>query len=488
MERTVFLHGVASGDPLPTAVILWTRVSRGEGDVAVRWELATSPGFEALAATGTTTTNGDVDYTVKVDAMGLSAGTTYYYRFEALGELSPVGRTRTAPEGDVSRLRFAVVSCSSYAHGYFHAYRNIAARAELDAVIHLGDYIYEYGNPDVDAGGGYGDIRTYDPPHEIVTLDDYRRRYAHYRKDADLQEVHRQHPFIAVWDDHEITNNAWKDGAENHQPATEGSYAERKAAATRAYAEWMPIRTDDPNRIYRTLKFGNLAELILLDTRLWGRDEQALDKDDPAIDDEARSLLGADQEAWLNERLTATTARWKLIGQQVMMMPLPLESLVNTDQWDGYVPARERFFSTVTSKSLKDVVVLTGDIHTSWSGDLVPDGVSYDESTGGGAVAVEFVVPAVSSPGLSELFAGTGDAIRNDNPYLAFVQLTKRGYVVLDVTPQRLQGAYFLLSQVEDEAPAEETVAAVLSTLSGVSHLTDDELAKAPAGAPLAPG
>jgi alkaline phosphatase D len=249
----------------------------------------------------------------------------------------------------------------------------------------------------------------------------------------------------------------------------------------------MPIRTDDPNRIFRTLKFGNLAELFLLDTRLWGRDEQALDKDDPAIVDDARSLLGADQEQWLDEQLTATTARWKLMGQQVMMMPLPLANLVNTDQWDGYVPARERFLSTVSGKGLADVVVLTGDIHTSWGGDLVPAGATYDEATGQGAVGVEFVVPAVTSPGLGDLFADAGVAIRDGNPYLAFVQLTKRGYVVLDVTPERLQGAYVLLSQVEEETAPEEIVAAVLTTLSGTSHLVEDELAEAPAGPELAP-
>jgi alkaline phosphatase D len=483
----VFLHGVASGDPLPTAVILWTRVSSAEGDTDVRWEIAESPSFDSIVAEGESVARADADYTVKVDAEGLNPGTTYYYRFVALDETSPVGRTKTAPEGDVARLRFAVVSCSSYAHGYFHVYRSVAARAELDAVVHLGDYIYEYGNPDVDAGGGYGDVRSYDPPHEIVSLDDYRRRYAHYRADADLQELHRQHPMIAVWDDHELTNNAWKSGAENHDPATEGDYETRKNVAARAYAEWMPIRTEEPGKIYRSLKFGSLAELVMLDTRLWGRDEQALDKDDPAIADEARSLLGADQEAWLATTLESSAAAWKLLGQQVMVMPLPLANLVNTDQWDGYVPARERLLSTIVEKGGSDVVVLTGDIHTSWAGDLVPAANEYVEMTGEGAVAVEFVVPAVTSPGLGDLFVDAGKAIRDGNPYLAYVELTKRGYVVLDITEERVQGAYFLVSQVDQSDAPEETVGVVLSTDRGAHHLVEDVLADAPEGPPLAP-
>jgi alkaline phosphatase D len=286
----------------------------------VRWQIARDGAFTDIARSGELTTDGDRDYTVKVDVTGLSPATTYYYRFIALGGSSPIGRTRTAPSGGVARLRFAVVSCSSYAHGFFHAYRSIAQRLDLDAVVHLGDYIYEYGS------GQYGTARPYEPEHEILNLADYRARYAYYRKDPDLQAVHRQHPFIAVWDDHESANNAWVDGAENHTPGAEGKWADRKAAAAQAYAEWMPIRElEGPTKIYRSLRYGDLAELIMLDTRSWGREEQ-VPQSDSRINDPNRQLLGQDQEAWLSERLRTSTAQWKLVGQQVMMGQLPSSS------------------------------------------------------------------------------------------------------------------------------------------------------------------
>ena len=242
--HVIFVHGVASGDPLPDALIIWTRVSTATGPTEVLWEVSADD-FATIAKSGSFTTDESRDYTVKVDVTGLTAGTAYRYRFTALGETSTVGRARTPPAGAMDAARFAVVSCSSYAHGYFHAYRAVAGE-ELDAVIHLGDYIYEYGD------GEYGDVRTYQPPHEIISLADYRTRYGYYRKDPDLQAVHRQHPFIAVWDDHESANNAWAEGAENHTTGIEGSWADRKAAAARAYAEWMPIRENDgPQKIHR---------------------------------------------------------------------------------------------------------------------------------------------------------------------------------------------------------------------------------------------
>lgn len=473
-EPSVFLHGVASGDPLADAVILWTRVTaEGNDSIEVGWEIATDPELASVVASGTVTTNAEVDFTVKVDVTGLSPATTYYYRFTAEGEGSPIGRTRTIPVGSPSRLRFAVVSCASYGHGYYHGYRSIAERLDLDAVIHLGDYIYEYGD------GEYGDVRELDPPHETITLEDYRRRYAHHRADPDLAEVHRQHPFIAVWDDHELANNAWKDGAENHDPATEGAFADRKAAAARAYSEWMPIRAADPTKIYRRFTFGDLVDLFMLDTRLWGRDEQAIDKDDPAIVDEARTLLGQDQETWLAEGLTSSQAIFKVLGQQVMMMPLPVLSLTNTDQWDGYVPARERLYSLVTSTPVSGFVVLTGDIHTSWAGNLVPQGATFDEATGAGSIGVELVVPGITSPGLGDFWADFGPEIRDNNPYLSFVDVAKRGYVVLDVTRERLQGAFVLLSQVEEETRADEIEAGAFSLRVGTSHFVDDVAAPA---------
>ena len=462
----VFVHGVASGDPLGDRVILWTRVTSEADEVEVDWLIATDPELKDVVASGSVVTNAGVDFTVKLDVDGLAPATTYFYRFDAEEQSSPIGRTRTIDDQNPKRLRFGVVSCASYGHGYFHVYRRLAERLDLDAVIHLGDYIYEYANEE------YGSIRSYEPPHEILTLADYRARYAHYRKDPDLAEAHRQHPFFTVWDDHELANNAWSGGAANHDEATEGPFAERKAAAAQAYAEWMPIRLEAPGKIYRKVRFGDLAELFLLDTRVWGRDEQAEGKDDPSVSDPDRTLLGAEQEAWLAEGLTQSTSRFKIIGQQVMVAPLPVDALTNTDQWDGYPAARERFYGVLTAGQIDDVVVLTGDIHSTWAADLVPDGVAYDPTTGEGAVAVELVVPGVTSPGVPEIFADLAADILEDFPHFKLIDLTKRGYLVLDVTPERTQGAYFHLDSVETEE-ATESFTGALAAFTGENHFVD---------------
>jgi hypothetical protein len=252
----IFAHGVASGDPLSDGVILWTRISAdvsspSSANLEVDWEMSLHPAFESIAFSGATSTDESKGFTIKIDVRGLAAATTYYYRFRFDGEDSPVGRTRTAPVGQVDRLRFALVSCSSLCQGHFHAYRSIAARADLDAVIHVGDYIYEF------ASGEYGSVRGYEPAHELYTLADYRARYAQYRRDIDLKEVHWQHPFITTWDDHEAANDSWHDGALNHMP-DEGSWEERKAVASRAYREWMPFREREsdpaPLALWRVLR------------------------------------------------------------------------------------------------------------------------------------------------------------------------------------------------------------------------------------------
>jgi alkaline phosphatase D len=491
-SRRVFQHAVASGDPLPDAVILWTRVSpewadvivsdAGANGVDVKWQIARDIAFADIVQRGEFRTDQDRNYTVKIDVAGLAPATTYYYRFIALDGSSPVGRTRTAPNGSVDRLRFAVVSCSSYAHGYFHAYRSIAQRLDLDAVLHLGDYIYEY------ASGAYGTARSYDPPHEIVSLDDYRRRYAHYRKDPDLQAVHRQHPFITVWDDHESANNAWVNGAENHTPVAEGTWEERRAAAEQAYAEWMPIRElEGPRKIYRSLRYGNLAEIIMLDTRTWGRDEQ-VPQNDPRTQDGARQLLGQDQEAWLMERLTKSSAQWKLIGQQVMMGQLPI--FFNNDAWDGYPAARRRFLDVIKTNQTKDVVVLTGDIHSSWAINLPMDPndtTTYDRNTGVGSLAVEFVAPAVTSPGFPDALAPVAEQQALATPHIKFADVSKRGYILLDVTPERTQAAWFLYTQPE-QMTVTEAFSQAFASYAGEGRLRQESApapdAPAPPGAP----
>ncbi|WP_374763190.1 alkaline phosphatase D family protein [Yunchengibacter salinarum] len=332
-DRPGFSHGVASGDPLQDRVILWTRFVPKKGDNAeVLWEVALDNQFQDLVAEGAETASDRSDFIVKPDVVGLSPGQTYYYRFRAGGVTSPVGRTRTLPDGDVDAIRFGVVSCSNYPQGYFHAYRALAER-DIAFVAHLGDYIYEYEagryvNPDMVAEG-----RGVEPKTELFVLDDYRTRYALYRSDTDLQAVHAAHPFICVWDDHEIANDTWTDGAENHQE-DEGAFARRRRAAVQAYREWLPIRDPEPGapflQIYRSFDLGNLARLIMLDTRLIGRDEQISYEDhmpyrtlpfDMGADGGPRAVLDADALAALPEdRIRHVPVPFDLTGAE----PVPV--------------------------------------------------------------------------------------------------------------------------------------------------------------------
>lgn len=484
-----FEHGVASGDPLPNGVILWTRVTPGmpgdpdPGTVEVTVEVARDVGFGTVDLTETVTTDASRDFTVKLDRDLLDPATTYYYRFTALGDTSPIGRTRTAPDGPVDRLRLAICSCASLGHGFLHGYGKIAARADLDAVVHLGDYIYEYGNLQ------YGNAREYEPATEIIALDDYRARFSQYRREPELAEAHRQHPFITIWDDHETANNSWRGGAENHDP-DEGAWADRLAAATQAYREWMPIRDGaDPAQLWRKLGYGELLDLIVVDTRIWGRDEELPRLDAPGVDDEARQLLGADQEAWLIEQLSTSTARWKLIGNQVMIAPI-ITGFANPDQWDGYPAARARVLGAVESGGVSDVVVLTGDIHSSWAFDLPTDVTTYDPDTGAGAVGVELVTPGISSPGFPDIGADRlAMSLMDQNPHLTWAQLTRRGYVVLDLDEARMQADWYFTGDVEDETDTSEMFAKGVSTATGASHLVDAPVPAddAPDAPPLAP-
>ena len=482
----VFRHGVASGDPLPDAVILWTRVTSDADNPApadVQWEVAKDPSFATLVANGTASATADRDFTVKVDVTGLEAGTTYFYRFRGLGEESVIGRTKTAPR-TASRLRFAVVSCSSLPHGYFHVYDAIAKRRDIDAVLHVGDYIYEYKD------GEYGGQRPSLPKNEILTLADYRARYAQYRGDQNLREIHRQHPMIATWDDHEVADNASKDGAGNHDEATEGSYVDRKRAAFRAYDEWMPIRGDlADGKIWRTMRYGDLADLIVLDTRHWGKEKQTSD-DDPARDLDARQILGVDQEAWFFDQLRTSTAKWKVVCQQVLVSPLP--QYLNTDQWDGYPKARERMYDVIEQNAVKDVVILTGDIHASFANDLARNPTApgaYDGVTGKGSLAVELVTPAVTSETPSK--PEDSGELMAQNPWMKHVDLDRHGFIILDLDDTRAQGAFFYVRDVEsrDAENGVEIFGRALATKRGTNHLVDDGPAAAerPDAAPFAP-
>ena len=474
-----FAHGVASGDPLADGVILWTRVtlasSTSTSPVDVEYVVATDPalGASSIVAGGRFTTDATRDYTVKVDVGGLKPATTYYYRFAVASAssgavaagVSPVGRTRTLPVGSVDRVRVAVASCASLAHGYFNAYRRIAERADLDLVVHLGDYIYEYGD------GDYGSLRPYEPSHEIVSLADYRQRHAQYKRDTDVQALHRQHAMVAIWDDHEFADNAWSGGAANHTEGAEGTWTARVAAALQAYYEWMPVRRVDaaePRRNNRSFALGNLVELVMLEERLLARSKQ-LDGNTAlpgspsftqtgAYADASRQLLGSAEESWLATTLRGSKAQWKLLGQGVMFAQLKTNgasnaagggTFINSDQWDGYQPARDRVFDILKGSAgtapLNDVVVLTGDIHSSWAADLTPDpnnpdaaAGGYDEATGAGSRAVEFVGTSVTAPALPKFTSPLATFnVKLSNPHIKYVDLTQRGYMLLDVDAKR---------------------------------------------------
>ncbi|MFF3337401.1 alkaline phosphatase D family protein [Streptomyces flavidovirens] len=473
-----FLHGVASGDPLPDGVLLWTRITptpeavpgSGKGpDVTVNWEVAEDRGFSKTVARGTTTARAATDHTVKVDVRGLDQATAYYFRFTAGDAVSPAARTRTAPAADAATpgVRFGVVSCANWESGYFSAYRHLAARTDLDAVLHLGDYLYEY------ATGGYPKppyvVRQHEPAHEILTLADYRTRHGKYKTDADLQALHATHPVIAIWDDHEMANDAWSGGAENHTPGAEGEWSARVAAAKQAYFEWMPVRASTEGTVYRRLRFGRLADLHLLDLRSF-RSQQAK-TGSGSVDDPERTLTGRAQLDWLKSGLASSDAAWKLVGTSVMISPvafgsvpahlleplaelmgLPKEGLaVNVDQWDGYTDDRKELITHLRDRAVKNTVFLTGDIHMAWANDVPVKASTYPLSP---SAATEFVVTSVSSDNLDDilhvapqtvsLVAST--AVKAANRHVKWLDMDSHGYGVLDVTTERSQMDYYVIS------------------------------------------
>ncbi len=442
-----FYHGVASGDPLSDRVILWTRITPDNGVTTpqiVEWYIAEDTNFTVNAQSGVLITDASKDFTVKVDPTGLTPNTTYYYQFRSDTLKSVIGRTRTTPVGDCDSLRFAIFSCANFEAGYFNAFAALKERNDFDALIGLGDYIYEY------ESGGYAPNanvnRQWLPSNEIVTLMDYRARYSTYRLEDDLRDLHQQFPMIVVWDDHETANDSWMNGAENHQ-TNEGNYAARKAAAKQAFFEWLPIRVtgqNDPYQIFREIKYGDLVDLIMLDTRLHGREEQA-GTTGSIVNATNRQLLGTDQFTWLGNRLEQSTARWKVLGQQVMMAPLTLfGTALNGDQWDGYPAERNRVFNHILTYDIKDVVVLTGDIHSSWANDL--PGSSYS-SNGTGSVGVEFVAPSVTSPGID--LPGGASALMIANSHIKYAELSSHGFVIMDINKQRAQADWFYVNTID---------------------------------------
>lgn len=508
----VFKHGVASGDPLTDRVIIWTRLQpdAGRGDVA--WQVAEDAGFTRIVRKGTVAPDPGRDGCVKVDVAGLQAGRDYWYRFECDGAVSPAGRTRTLPKGRLESLKLAVATCALYPGGFFTAYRAIADLPQVDAVVHLGDYIYEYG-PE---GFGHKTAeklgRLPEPPREILTLADYRARHAQAKTDPDLQAAHARAPFIAVWDDHEVCNDTWRDGGENHQPATEGAFADRKAAALRAYYEWMPIREpaskDLVAGIERSFRFGDLAELVMVETRLGARDQEPDYGRDLIVDgkpdpkafaakwmDPNRQMLGEKQEAWLGRTLAASVkdgVTWQVIGNQVVMAHVKMPDLkgamgeaawngllarlpeeyrapvmqaagiaqmklpYNLDAWDGYPAARQRVYDLFKSTGARPIV-LAGDSHAHWANDLL--------DTRGERVGAEFGTTSITSPGFSDVL-GTDTPVNEtfvkDNEGVVYTDHGAKGFVLLTLTHQGVTAEMMGVSTILEP----KATVAVLKTLT----------------------
>ncbi len=480
-----FSHGVASGDPLHDRVILWTRLTlQNQNRADVSWQVATDPKFNNIVQRGVASTNRGKDGIIKIDCDGLQAGTAYFYAFRFGGQAA-IGRTKTLPQGKIKNLKLGVVSCSNYNAGWFTAYRGLARRNDLDAVIHLGDYIYEYGS------GVYGKhkARALEPRHEILTLADYRTRYAHYRTDPDLQALHARHPMIAVWDDHEVANNSWSEGAENHAPDKEGVFSERQLAARQAYFEWLPIRPRAQKQIYRRFAFGDLAHLIMIDTRHDRRAAQLAfrafvkppktKKGRPSFDkkaflnawqNRARRIMSRSQELWLRRALreAARGAAWTLIGNQVNFTPAMMPELADTkppkffqplaqikqlaraaglntlplslDSWSGYPAAREALERAI-KRAGNPTVILTGDTHHGWA---TPFGAKPSENP----LGAEFGTPGISSPGLESYVSDQYRAAYVKkffaaNPNMTFFDSEHRGFMVVEITRAKTDVQWF---------------------------------------------
>ena len=487
---TGFTHGVASGEPGPDKVMLWTRFVSDQ-DVWLEFQVSVTPKFDEVVAGGSAKASAETDWCAKAWADGLREDRWYYYRFVAPdGSMSDVGRTRTLPEGAVPRFRMAVFSCSNYGFGYFNAYAHAAEANDVDIALHLGDYIYEYNAGTYPSEREAVAERVLFPSEEIVALADYRLRYATYRSDPDLRRIHQLLPMISVWDDHESANDSWKDGAQNHQSETEGSWDVRKAMAKRAYREWMPV-SDEP---YAEYQIGDLATLLRLDTRLEGRDKQFNIGDviqgkrtpedmgaalvafrEGAYRDESRELLGAPQQAWLADRLMASRkagTQWQVLVQQVLMgelytAPQLAEAVppnapefvrrrvkastlagnaglpANMDAWDGYPAARARLFEESLAADA-NLISLAGDTHNAWGFDLAHSGQK---------VGVEFATPGVTSPGLESYLGAIAPqdlahTIATHNPALKYADTSQRGYMVVELTPESASAEFRFMAGV----------------------------------------
>ena len=527
--EVVFGHGVASGDPLPTRVILWTRVTpkTGSGPIPVRYDVFGASDGATPLLSGLTSADAAHDFCVKVDITGLSPATAYLYRFTALtsaGEVtSPDGRTRTTAASGTAPVKLGVASCANWQFGKFNAYKALAAEPGLDAIVFLGDYLYEYGIDGYGAETAQALGRLHDPITEIVTLGDYRMRHAQYKSDPDLQAAHASAPWICTWDDHESTNDSYRTGAQNHNPEEgEGDWSDRKQAALQAYFEWMPMRNpasgDITSAVWRSFSFGDVATVYATETRLTGRSqtigwsEVISATEDPSeiaaqatahmqvISDPARTMLGAAQEAWLGEALAESAKAgktWQVLANQVVMarvampdftqsltpeqiaaQPIPqVQQMIgfsalglpwNLDAWDGYPAARERLYDSVEAAGAR-LVTLAGDTHTAWANTLA--------DSDGKRVGVEFGCTSITSPGLGDYVTGIpdlGEQFAAANAEVDWFDPTGHGYTIVTLTPEKVTGAFVKVSSIVEDAFEVETVATFEGTPldMGISGLT----------------
>jgi alkaline phosphatase D len=482
-----FTHNVASGEPAADSMLLWTRFvpANREGEARLTAEVALDQEFVQIIAGGTVRTGPWRDWTAKITVGGLRPGTVYWYRFIAPdGSHSPAGRTKTLPAEDVARFGLGVFSCSNLPIGHFNAYAHGAARNGLDLWLHVGDYIYENGmasyRPEQLAAG-----RIVAPDKEMVALADYRLRLACYRADPDLQRLHQMAPMVALWDDHESTNDSWEGGAQNHQPDVEGDWSLRRAASIQAYREWMPV-SDEPWKAYR---IGSLATLYRTESRLLARTRpadigaayRAADPDtalrafrDGTWQDQSATMLGSEQEYWLSQELgrNARATAWQMVGMATILgrtvmprdaidwlRPEASEGTVNSfrnniraaaqglpmwmDRWDGYPAARSRLL-TAAQRADADLVMLSGDSHNAWAYSLVE---------GGQPAGVEFAGHAVTSNGLESNMGADPRIVAQGfiaaNPELQWADTSRRGYLMIHINPQRITGEWLFMNTIK---------------------------------------
>ena len=485
-NTVLFNHGVASGDPLSDRVILWTRVTpKKPGPVEVNLEISVNRNFSQVLFSKALKTDSLSDYTIKYDfSIGsiLKSGKKFFYRFNSQGTTSEIGKTKTLA-AESRKIKLGVFSCSNFPAGFFNAYQAAAEADDLDLWLHLGDYLYEY------PMGGYGTQnaeklgRVPSPSHEMITLSDYRMRHAQYKLDEGSKALHRNAPLVAVWDDHEFANDTWKKGAENHSiDGEEGDFFSRRAAAIRAYHEWMPIREQQNKRkIFREFKVGKFLQLLMLDTRQFQRDRQIQPKDYLSksgfsqasfyedLNSTKRNLLGAEQLAWIEKKVGSQKFDWTILGQQVLMTKLKFPDLSkmlkeedipsflkpylkflglgipsNLDAWDGYPAERNKLYD-VMQKSSTDFISLAGDTHNAWVSELT--------NASGDKIGIELGAPSVSSPGIADAIKldekRFTDKVIEINSELNWMDPKHRGYLTLAFDENQMEARFNFIKELQ---------------------------------------